>query len=57
MRKNPIQFAVVREDPRVECRIIDRMAPRRMLSVASGGCTAFCVGSLRPEVKLTLERL
>lgn len=54
MNNNPIQFAVVREDPRVESVLIERLATRRMLTVASGGCTALTLGALYPELELTL---
>lgn len=53
---NPIQFAIVREDPAVEVAVLDRLAPdaTRALLVASGGCTALSLATLRPEVALTL---
>lgn len=53
---NPIQFAVVREDPEVELALLDRLLPRATsaLLVASGGCTALTLAALRPGVALTL---
>lgn len=35
-----LQFAVVREDPRLELEVIERHGCRRALVAASGGCTA-----------------
>lgn len=54
MRDNPLQFAVVREDPAIEAAVIDRMQVERALLVASGGCTALSLACLRPEVALTI---
>jgi S-adenosylmethionine-diacylglycerol 3-amino-3-carboxypropyl transferase len=53
-RDNPIQFAIVREDPRVELAVLDRHPASSGLLIASGGCTAFTLAALRPELKLTL---
>jgi len=54
MSKNPIQFAVVREDPRVESRVIEQMGAKRVLMEASGGCTALSLATLHPQLQLTL---
>ncbi|MEE8469424.1 MAG: DUF3419 family protein, partial [Planctomycetota bacterium] len=54
MKKNPVQFAVVREDPRIESLVLDRFHTQRMLLVASGGCTALSLASWHPEVELVL---
>ncbi len=51
---NPIQYAVVREDPQLERDIVERLRPAHALLVASGGCTAFTLATLFPELKLTL---
>lgn len=53
-RENPVQFAVVREDPMTELALIDRFNARAVLLVASGGCTALSVLAERPEVELTV---
>ena len=53
MRDNPVQFAVVREDPLVETALVDRVAAREVLLVASGGCTALTLGVDRPRVRVT----
>lgn len=53
MRRNPLQFAIVREDPEVELALLPKDAGAALL-VASGGCTALAVGALRPDVDLTL---
>lgn len=42
---NALQFAVVREDPLVELAILERCQQRRVLIVASGGCTALTLAS------------
>lgn len=57
MRDNPIQFAVVREDPQIELDLIlaRRETPRpvkRALIVASGGCTALALAQAAPEVEI-----
>lgn len=51
---NPLQFAVVREDPEVESALVVRFGARRVGLVASGGCTALTLASRFPEVALTL---
>lgn len=48
------QFAVVREDPRLEAELIAEFAPRRVLLIASGGCTALHLRARFPELDLTL---
>ncbi len=54
MRENPIQFAVVREDPRVERAVLARHPASRALLVASGGCTALALQGWQPDLDLTL---
>lgn len=54
MRFNPIQFAVVREDPEIEREVVDLARAKRVLLVASGGCTAFCLRVWFPRLELTL---
>ena len=51
---NPIQFAVVREDPLIELKLIERYRPKAALLIGSGGCTAFTLATMKPELKLTL---
>lgn len=51
---NPIQFAVVREDALIEKELIERFKPKKALIIAGGGCTAFTLSTLFPELKLTL---
>ncbi|MEM9380105.1 MAG: DUF3419 family protein [Planctomycetota bacterium] len=53
MRDNPVQFAVVREDPLVEVALVDRVDAKSALLVASGGCTALTLGAERPAVEVT----
>jgi S-adenosylmethionine-diacylglycerol 3-amino-3-carboxypropyl transferase len=54
VRDNPLQFAVVREDPAIEEAVVDRFGARRALLVASGGCTALSLACGRPSVELSL---
>ncbi|MBL8693327.1 MAG: DUF3419 family protein [Planctomycetes bacterium] len=54
MRENPVQFAVVREDPLVDIAVVERTAARRALLPASGGCTAFELARRFPQIEITL---
>jgi len=49
-----LQFAVVREDPEVELAVLDRHGCRRLLLVASGGCTALALRLAQPASGMTL---
>lgn len=54
---NPVQFAVVREDPDVERELLRRLLPgpdRAALLVASGGCTALTLAATCPDLRLTV---
>lgn len=54
-RPNGVQFAVVREDPRIEARVLATLpSPKRALLVASGGCTALSLATLAPSVECVL---
>lgn len=50
----PVKFAVQREDAAVELALVERFGARRVLGVASGGCTALELLHRRPELELTL---
>ncbi|MHC4264285.1 MAG: DUF3419 family protein [Planctomycetota bacterium] len=52
--RGPLQFAVVREDPRLELALIEEFALRRPLLVASGGCTALAVRAANPDLEIHL---
>lgn len=52
-RDNPVQFAVVREDPVIEIELLRDLRPRKALLVASGGFTALTLAALRPDLRLT----
>lgn len=54
MRDNPIQFAVVREDPEIEAALVRAAGARSALLIGSGGCTALSLRALFPELALTL---
>src|SRR5665647_833122 len=54
MKRNPVQFGITREDPRLERELADRFMLRNLLLVASGGCTGLSLLSERPELNITL---
>ena len=54
MRDNPLQFAVVREDPRIELAVHARRPFRRALLIGSGGCTALALAARLPGTRITL---
>jgi S-adenosylmethionine-diacylglycerol 3-amino-3-carboxypropyl transferase len=54
LRGNPIQFATVREDPRLEQFLVERFSAKHALLIASGGCTALSLRASHPACKLTL---
>ena len=54
VKDNPIQFAVVREDPEVERAVLAAHPTDRALLVASGGCTALALQSWFPGMAFTL---
>lgn len=51
---NPVQFAVVREDPNIELTLADEFECSRVLLIASGGCTALSFRSQAPKVHVSL---
>lgn len=53
MRDNPIQFAVVREDPDIERRAMGGV-PARVLLIGSGGCTALALQGHWPDTEFSL---
>jgi len=54
MRQNPIQFAVVREDPLAELHVIDKKKSEKALLIGSGGCTALSLLCAYPELEVTI---
>jgi S-adenosylmethionine-diacylglycerol 3-amino-3-carboxypropyl transferase len=52
VKKNPIQFAVVREDPALEEALLSGV--EEALLVASGGCTALTLQARFPALTMTL---
>ncbi len=54
MIENPIQFAVVREDPQIEMDIIRNFQLKRATLIGSGGCTAFSLKALNPDIEISL---
>lgn len=53
-KKNPLQFAVVREDPQIEMDIVRAFQLERAVLIGSGGCTAFCLKVLQPDLEIAL---
>lgn len=52
---NPIQFAVVREDPEIELNLVSRIPNNgNILLIGSGGCTALSIATCFPSVTQTL---
>ena len=51
---NPLQFAVVREDPLIEMELLKHAKAGRALLVASGGCVALSLKANFPDLELTL---
>ena len=54
MRHNPLQFAVVREDPNTAIDAITRFNAASPLLIASGGCTFLSLKQARPDLRITL---
>ncbi len=54
MKKKSVQFSVVREDPEIEMRLVQDFGIERATLIASGGCTAFCLKALNPDLEITL---
>lgn len=55
MRDNPIQFAVVREDPLVELEVLSRHGDsvQNGLVIASGGCSLLSLSVQQPDIQWT----
>ena len=54
MSNNPVQFAVVREDPLIESTLLDSMQGSQVLLIASGGCTGFHLSLHDPRLSIDL---
>jgi S-adenosylmethionine-diacylglycerol 3-amino-3-carboxypropyl transferase len=54
MKNNSIQFAVVREDSQIEMDIVNEFELNRATLICSGGCMAFSLKSLNPEIEIAL---
>lgn len=48
-----LKFAVVREDPDLECELVQQLRARQVLLVASGGCTALTLRHRFPGIQVT----
>ena len=46
-------YAVIREDPRLEGDLVNRIGAKRVLTVASGGCVALSLASRFPHLEVT----
>lgn len=49
----PLKFAVVREDPELECELVRLTGARSVLTVASGGCTALTLAKRFERLAVT----
>jgi len=54
VKDNHVQFAVVREDPKIEAKLVCLHQVSEVLLIASGGCTALTLQALFPDLRLTL---
>lgn len=54
LKKNALQFSVVREDPQVELELFHQFNIKKPIFIGSGGCTAFAIASKYPQIPLTL---
>ncbi len=54
MKNNSVQFAVTREDPLVAIELVKQFSVKRLLMIASGGCCAFSLKSVFPELDIHL---
>jgi S-adenosylmethionine-diacylglycerol 3-amino-3-carboxypropyl transferase len=54
LKKNPIQFSVVREDPIVEISLIRQFKIIKPILIGSGGCTAFALASEFQKMPIAL---
>lgn len=53
-KSNPLQFAVVREDPALEINLIKEYGAKNILLIGSGGCSALTLKAEYPDIALTL---
>ena len=54
MKNNPIQFAVVREDPLTELAVIEHHKSQKALLIGSGGCSALSLLCIKPTLEITV---
>lgn len=54
LKKNPLQFSVVREDPEVELELFRKFHFKNPILIGSGGCTAFALASQFPKLPIAL---
>lgn len=54
LKKNPLQFSVVREDPQIELDLFRKFHFKKPVLIGSGGCTAFALASKYPKLQITL---
>jgi S-adenosylmethionine-diacylglycerol 3-amino-3-carboxypropyl transferase len=53
IKQNPLQFAITREDPLIEERLIRDMNAKNLLMICSGGDTILYLKSILPELSIT----
>ncbi len=51
--KDRLLYAVIREDPRLEGDLVNRVRAKRVLTVASGGCVTLSLASRFPQLEVT----
>jgi S-adenosylmethionine-diacylglycerol 3-amino-3-carboxypropyl transferase len=54
MKNNPVQFAVVREDPLTELAVIEHHKSQKALLIGSGGCSALSLLCIKPTLEITI---
>lgn len=54
LKRNALQFSVVREDPEVELELFRKYKFENAVLIGSGGCTAISLASEFPNIKLTI---
>lgn len=54
MVDNKVQFGTVREDPQIEIDLISKYSLKSAVLIGSGGCTAFSVKTIFPNIDISL---
>ncbi len=54
LKKNPLQFSVVREDPAIELSLFRKFNIKKPIMIGSGGCTALALACEFPKTSFAL---